>query len=400
MNIEQFVVAATSGRRDRADAMLAARPEIERDRWARLVLGRGWDGDPNEVGGPRAWPPLHYVAHSAYAPVALARELLIRGADPNAVFDNDWGPISALFGAAGVVHDPALTRALLEGGADPNGEPERGDALYHACEAPDPACVRVLLEHGTEPNGTNALAHALDYDHLEHVTLLLDAGADPNEGALLGHAVRRERGPECLRLLVARGADLDRPGGETWRGDVPLRTPYQHAVIRGREDQARTLAELGASTEVSDEDRPLAALARGEQPGGVLPTDPDAQEVVVLAALRGHRDAVLAAVGPDYVGVVGGSPAGTLLHHAAWVGDAKLVRALLAEGGDPSAPSDAHFSTPTAWAALGSQAFRLPGRDYVGVVEALVDAGAELEPRFAEVAHGPLEGWLANRAAS
>ena len=36
---------------------------------------------------------------------------------------------------------------------------------------------------------------------------------------------------------------------------MPLRTPYQHAVIRDREDQARTLAELGASTEVSEEDR-------------------------------------------------------------------------------------------------------------------------------------------------
>ena len=271
MNIERFVVAATSGRRDRADAMLAARPEIERDRWARLVLGRGWDGDPNEVGGPWAWPPLHYVAHSTYAPVSLARELLERGANPNAAFPNDYGPMSALYGAAGVVHDPELTRALLEGGADPNGEPTFGDALYHSCEAEDPACTRVLLEHGAEPNGTNALAHALDYDHLEQVRLLLDAGADPNEGALVAHAVRRERGPETLRLLAERGADLDRPGGETWRGDVPLRTPYQHAVIRDREDQARTLAELGASTEVSEEDRRLAALARGEQPDGPLP---------------------------------------------------------------------------------------------------------------------------------
>jgi len=43
---------------------------------------------------------------------------------------------------------------------------------------------------------------------------------------------------------------------------------------------------------------------------------------------------------------------------------------------------------------LGSQHHALPGRDYVAVVEALVAAGAELEERFAEVAHGPLADWL------
>src|SRR4051794_31965702 len=59
-SVEEFVLAATSGRRQRAEAMLAARPAIASDRWAALVLGRGWDGDPNEVGGPREWPPLHY----------------------------------------------------------------------------------------------------------------------------------------------------------------------------------------------------------------------------------------------------------------------------------------------------------------------------------------------------
>jgi ankyrin repeat protein len=392
------VLAATSGRRDRADALLAARPALAEDRWAAVVLGRGWPGDPNEVGGPRAWPPLHYVCHSVYAPAGLARDLLGRGADPNAFHANEYGPMSALYGAAGVLHDPELTRVLLEGGADPNGEPHFGDALYHSVESPSPDCLRLLLEHGARPSGTNALAHALDYERPEHVRLLLAAGADPNEGALVAHAVRRGRGPEDVRLLAAHGADLDRPGGETWRGDVRLRTPYQHAVIRARDDLAAALAELGADTAVDEGDLALGRLARGED--AVLPgeLDEDAQEVLVLAALGGHLEPVLRAVGVGFRGVVGGSPSGTLLHHAAWVGDAGLVRRLLGAGADPKAESDAPFSTPAAWAALGSSAWRAPGRDYVGVLEVLVEAGAELEPRFAEVAHGPLEGWLEGRA--
>jgi len=157
-----------------------------------------------------------------------------------------------------------------------------------------------------------------------------------------------------------------------------------------------TLAALGASTALDPADAPVAALARGEHPAGPLPDplDPDAQEVIVLAALRGHAPLVLDVVGPGFRGVVGGSPEGTLLHHAAWVGDPGLVRTLLDAGADPVAPSDGELSTPLAWAALASQYHALPGRDYVGVAEALLAAGGELEPRFLDVAEGPLRGWL------
>ena len=84
-----------------------------------------------------------------------------------------------------------------------------------------------------------------------------------------------------IRLLAEHGADINRPGGETWRGNVPLRTPYQHAVLCGRTDLAETLA----STEVADVDRAIAALARGKRPDVALPDrlDVDAQEVVILA---------------------------------------------------------------------------------------------------------------------
>ncbi len=393
-NAEAFVIAATSNHRTQAERMLEARPEIERDQWVGLVLGRGWDGDPNEPGGPRNWAPILYVCHSCFASSALARELLARGADPNATFANEYGEMSALYGAAGVVHDPELTRILLEAGANPDD----GESLYHSLEDRSSACLELLLTHGATVNGTNALPHALDYEEIEHVRLLLDAGGDPNEGGYMAHAVRRGRDPEVLRLLAEHGTDLNEPGGETWRGNVPLRTPYQHAFIRGRADQVEALADLGADTAVADEDLALAALARGESTTGPFPDDPDAQEVIVMAALQGHLDAVLQAVGPNYLGVVGGSPRLPLLGHAAWVGDDDVVRRLLEAGADPCRPGEAEFAMPLAVAALGSQNYRAPGRDYVAVAELLVAAGNEIEPRFLEVADGPLYDWLEARS--
>ena len=47
---ETFVLAATNGQRTRAEALLAARTEIADDPWARLVLGRGWEGDARTPG--------------------------------------------------------------------------------------------------------------------------------------------------------------------------------------------------------------------------------------------------------------------------------------------------------------------------------------------------------------
>jgi ankyrin repeat protein len=397
-SVERFIAVATSGHRDRAEALLAARPELEGDRWVRLVLGRGWDGDPNEVGGPLQWAPLHYVCHSCFATVELARELLDRGADANAYFANDYGPMSALYGAAGVLHSPELTLALLEHGADPNGEPHFGDALYHSVEAKDPACLRILLEHGAEPRGSAALAHALDYERPEHVRLLLDAGSDVDGGDLV-HAVRRGRGVEYVRLLAERGIDLDQRGGEWSMPAEQERTAYQNAVVRGRDDVAELLASLGASTHLVPGDLEVAAVAHGERPDVPLPStlDHDQEEVLILAALRGDLELVVELLGPCFFGHVGGGPPGTLLHHACWVGNPQIVARLLELGADPIARSGAKYDTPLAWAVLGSEAHRAPRRDYVGLAERLVAAGAELEPRFIDVAQGPLLRWLEER---
>ena len=388
---EAFVEAATSGQRDRAEAMLEARPEIAQDRWARLVLGREWDGDPNRPGGPLGWPPLLYASHSVFPTLDLVRDLLGRGADPNSSADLDWGTSTALYGAAGVLHYPELTRVLLEAGANPDDN----ESLYHSTESESPECLRLLLDAGAETRGTNALPRALDFDRLEPVRMLLEAGADPNEWPMLTHAIRRGRGPEFLRLLADHGADVNRAGGEIepWRREVPPRTPYAQAVLRGRADCAETLAELGATTEIEPGDAAVAAVARGERVAG-LPSDLDVeqQEALIKSAMRGNLDAVVDALGPDFHGVSDGSPDGTLLHHAAWFGNGDAVRDLLARGARIHRDPDGE--TPLEWAAWSSRHMERWSLDYIPVAEALVDAGETVEPRHVEIARGPLREWL------
>jgi ankyrin repeat protein len=376
----EFVLAATSGRRARAEALLAADPEIARDPWARLTLGEGWDGDVNEPGGPRGWAPLLYVCFSVFASVDLARELLARGADPNVTFKNEYGDMPALYGAAGVIHNPELTRLLLEAGANADD----GESPYHATEAPDPECLRLVLEHGGNPEPI-VLAHALDYEGRdEHVKLLLAAGADPSD--LLPFAVRRGRGPATLRLLVEHGAQLEARGGEDWRKPKRRRTAYQHAVLRGRADSAQALADLGAETHVDEDDLAVAAIARGETPDTV-PTalDYDQQEVLILYALDAGMAHVVDLYGPDFRGVVGGSPEGSLLEHAGWVGHAAHTRFLLDRG---AAKGDAFD-----WCVHGSRN-QFPARDYVGVAKALDPV---IEARHLEQADSPLAEWLQAR---
>src|SRR5690349_21046926 len=136
----------------------------------------------NKPGGVLHIPPLIAVTHSCLVKLPATRAgvlqclrlLLENGADPNQHYFNRWPPhspekpgderLSALYGAAGKIHDLETTRILLAAGADGND----GESLYHSCDDPDPTlpCTRALLEAGTRVEGSNALAKILDVDNL------------------------------------------------------------------------------------------------------------------------------------------------------------------------------------------------------------------------------------------
>ncbi|KAL3478162.1 ankyrin repeat-containing domain protein [Aspergillus californicus] len=108
-----------------------------------------------------------------------------------------------------------LTRALLAHGADPNHEMLLIPMIRE--RAPQ-GLVNVLLSAGCDANrkdsyGKTALCEAVQSDQADIVTSLLDHGANPNlpgpEHALWSAVYR----PDCLRILLARGADIHKTPG-------------------------------------------------------------------------------------------------------------------------------------------------------------------------------------------
>jgi ankyrin repeat protein len=210
----------------------------------------------------------------------------------------------------------ALELLLAHGGNGRAGEPAY-TALMAAAKNGDLEAVNCLLDHGANakaktPTGFTALVAAALSGNARIIEKLLERGADPNgvceleRGILqtpagvaagMGHA-------DCLRLLMAAGADVNVQGGpynhtallgaattpskETvhfllaranvnatdWSGNTPL----DWAARRGETDIVKMLREAGArqSRPLSHPDKPLALRH---------PPDADAARRAVAAAL-------------------------------------------------------------------------------------------------------------------
>ncbi len=205
--------------------------------------------------------PLAKAVHSL--DVARLRELIAGGADANTRI----GPKSALHELCSTPdvaplenYEPpratimfyrrecqrraACVAALLDAGADPNLRPSGGSKFYApliaAATRGFPDIVRLLLAHGadvgfTQSHGTTVL-HAVIMTHLPNV-LECD------------HA-------ECVRLLIAGGADLRAKRLNQDRGvhfitaiarGLPEPTPFDDAVTYGRTHVFPIFLRAGAS---------------------------------------------------------------------------------------------------------------------------------------------------------
>jgi ankyrin repeat protein len=352
-------------------------------------------------GGPLNLPPLLAMTHSSLLQVPEFRErlhrgvrfLLAAGADPNQRIGNRWPPaslskpdndhpLSALYGAAGKNHDAELTKLLLDAGADPNDD----ESLYRSLESP--ACTRLLLEHGARIEGTNALYRALDFDNAGALALLLQHGADPNEparnppltdwGTPLLWAIRRRRSLQHIEALLTAGAD---PSAVTPSGISARRLALQF----GLGEVAELLSEKGGSEPISDEDKFVAACARGDETEArrIRSGRPDLPSTLPEAQLRSLPD--MTAEGGDEgarlmvklgwpITVRGGDWNASALNLAVFRGNTALTRFLLEHGAswtEQHGHGDNVCGT-LSWASCNEP---VEGGDWVGCAQALLEQG-------------------------
>ncbi len=318
------------GRRLHAARILRQHPEVGRDSIHTAVLC----GDVAEVerllsarpesasakGGMRRWPPLLYLcfgrlplAAARENPVAIARALLDRGADPNVFFTDGENHFTPLTGAMGegerspsaLPPHPqagALATLLLERGANPhdtqglyNTALWRDDDRWlellwaHAQTLAHPVAWRYagkstfdffldlavsrnhsrrtewLLAHGANPNTRghyskeSALKVALLRGLTDMAALLVRFGAEPValEGQEAFHAACMRLDGQTTRLLVQENPKYLRAPG-------PLMAAAQHDL----REVAALLLDLGMSPDIDDHGhRPLHAAASSDSPG-------------------------------------------------------------------------------------------------------------------------------------
>jgi len=422
--VDAFLEAATDERRDRAERILALHPKIARANfYTALVLGDAdavdarLERDPSlatKPGGPRGWEPIHYVCYTsmvhdsperAAGLAAIGRQLIALGVDPNTRFPwlhhNVRRPV--LWGASRHVRSLPLVQALLDAGADPND----GVTLPLAASAGDIAVLEALLAHGAKvdqawaTDGATSLYAILNWSRTaEGVNWLLAHGADPNavfaeNGETPLHVAARAWDVPVAEAMVARGADIERQ-----RADG--RTPYAVAELNGNRAVADWLLAHGASPELSEVDRLVAACSRGDRKAAeaLLGKNPDVRDQItddhyIAFHQAAERNDVRALEAMLACGFDPNRPdAGigkTALHSAAMEGWPDAVRVLLAHGASVHVRDREFKGQPLIWAAEGSRQGR-EGRDFAAVGRLLLDAGSPVEwETTAEPAEGLLE---------
>jgi cytochrome c len=207
---------------------------------------------------------------------------------------------------AAAIHDAAKKgdvagiTAALDAGADINEPDGFATPLYYAVSRQHLEAAKLLIARGADVNagskvGGPPLKAAVAKSKIELITLLLAHGADPNvtvgDQTVLHEAVRRGC-LDCVKALVAAGADVNAPGA-----DPVARTPIHLARFH---DHSEISEYLMANGVVLPKPEPIAAkLASADVEKGRAYFDKNCDGCHTNEASKGGRQ------GPNLWKVVG-----------------------------------------------------------------------------------------------
>ncbi|HET9425448.1 MAG TPA: ankyrin repeat domain-containing protein [Gemmatimonadaceae bacterium] len=352
----------------------------------RLLIERGAQADAVRGDG---WRPIHCALmpdRRARVPLALregiARLLLAHGARYTIYIAASLGDVSYVraslardrslanfedtchyrpISAAVRRGDVAMTRLLLEHGADPNAPEEgapRGNALWTAVHDRQRAIVNLLLAHGADPNapvessGTPMLPAEGD---AELTALLEQHGGRPQRADAgqerVGALIKEGRLDEAERMLRANLHWIhDDSAG--W-GDGVMAGPARD----GRNDVVSMLLRLGARVPKVSKWAPYyyfkhEATARLLLEHGMDPNHMNWHRFTLLHHMAADGEVAKAKLLLDHgadIDAVDDEYRSTPLGVAARWGRREMVELLLERGADPTA-SGASWAVPMAWA--------------------------------------------------
>jgi len=407
--VEEFLRCATGGASGRARRLLARHPGIARaNLWTAIVLADAdavaarLSADPSSAttpGGPQAWAPILYACHTcvheeqpggADRLVGIVRDLMARGADPNAEYHWNWHPElprTVLWASVCVIGHLPLAKALLEAGANPTD----GVTSHIAGGGGNLAALELLHRHGMNvngvPGGVPPLVYMLFWSrNAAGPRWLVEHGADPNlawgaDGEAPLHVAARRWDVPMAEALVRHGADVT-----TRRADGA--TPHTLAELSGNHDVAEWLLAHGAEDQLSPLQRFMAACARGDRaaadrmlaarPALRAELGPDQHLMLQRPAESGNAAVLETMLACGFDPRVGDKDHVTPLHRAAMGGHPDAVRVLLAHGAPVDAADGMFAATPLVWAVEG-RGHAAPASDHVGVARLLIAAGSPLD---------------------